>query len=100
MEIFLDDSYRIFASSEDWKLRQLFVYLCELIHEFHRDTPNEFALRFLSKLLLLKDDPVVNVRLSLGTFLYQHLHQNGSISFVFSSWIFILKCLLFVFRCY
>lgn len=80
MEIFLDDSYRIFASSEDWKLRQLFVYLCELIHEFHRDTPNEFALRFLSKLLLLKDDPVVNVRLSLGTFLYQHLHQNGSIS--------------------
>lgn len=87
MEIFLDDSYRIFASSEDWKLRQLFVNLCQFIYELHKDSPNQYALRFLSKLLLLKEDPVVNVRLSLGTFLYQHLHQNG-LHFIFIDFSF------------
>ena len=78
MEIFLDDSHRIFASSTDWKLRQAYVTLCQSIYELHQDTPDQYALRFLPKLLLLKEDPVVNVRLSLGTFIYQHLVNNGN----------------------
>lgn len=82
MEIFLDDSQRIFASSKDWKSRQAYVNLCQTIYELHQDTPDQYALRFLPKLLALKEDPVVNVRLSLGTFLYQHLVNNGQLKFI------------------
>ncbi|CAF3109007.1 unnamed protein product, partial [Rotaria sp. Silwood2] len=76
-EIFLDDCHRVFASSQDWKLRQVYINLCESIYKLHVDTPDQYALRFLGRLLLLKEDPVVNVRLSLGTFIYQNLVNNG-----------------------
>ena len=77
MEIFLDDSHRIFASSKDWKLRQAYVNLCQSISELNQDTSDQYSLRFLPKLLSLKEDSVVNVRLSLGTFVYQRLFHNG-----------------------
>jgi hypothetical protein len=47
------------------------------VNELHSDTPDQYALRFLGTLLSLKEDHVVNVRLSLGTFLYQNLVHNG-----------------------
>jgi hypothetical protein len=79
IEIFLDDSHRMFGSSQDWKLRQSYIYLCQSIFKLHEDTSDQYALRFLGTLLLLKEDPVVNVRLSLGTFIYQNLVNNGKI---------------------
>ncbi|CAF4825542.1 unnamed protein product [Rotaria sp. Silwood1] len=75
-EVFLDDCHRVFASSQDWKLRQVYINLCESIYKLHVDTPDQYALRFLGRLLSLKEDPVVNVRLSLGTFIYQNLINN------------------------
>lgn len=80
MEIFLDDSHRIFASSKDWKLRQAYVNLCQSICELNEDSSDQYSLRFLPKLLSLKEDPVVNVRLSLGTFVYQHLINNRNLT--------------------
>lgn len=77
MEVFLDDSHRVFGSSQDWKLRQSYINLCESIYKLHQDTSDQYALRFLGTLLSLKEDPVVNVRLSLGTFIYQNLINNG-----------------------
>ncbi|CAF3584726.1 unnamed protein product [Rotaria socialis] len=76
MEVFLDDCHRVFASSQDWKLRQVYVNLCESIYKLHVDTPDQYALRFLGRLLSLKEDQVVNVRLSLGTFIYENLVNN------------------------
>jgi len=76
IEVFLDDSHRVFGSSQDWKLRQAYINLCESIYKLHEDTPDQYALRFLGILLSLKDDSVVNVRLSLGTFIYQNLFNN------------------------
>jgi hypothetical protein len=81
MEVFLDDSHRVFGSSLDWKLRQAYINLCESIYKLHQDTPDQYALRFLGTLLTLKQDPVVNVRLSLGTFIYQNLFNNGKYKF-------------------
>lgn len=78
LEVFLEDCHRVFGSSQDWKLRQAYVNLCQSIDELQGDTPDQYALRFLGVLLSLKEDHVVNVRLSLGTFLYQHLVHNGS----------------------
>jgi hypothetical protein len=78
MEVFLDDSHRVFASSHDWKFRQGYINLCQSIYELHEDSPDQYSLRFLGKLLLLKEDTVVNVRLSLGRFLYQNLINNGN----------------------
>ncbi|CAF3937743.1 unnamed protein product [Adineta steineri] len=75
-EVFLDDCHRLFGSSLDWKLRQSYVNLCESIYKLHADTSDQYALRFLGTLLSLKEDPVVNVRLSLGTFVYQNLINN------------------------
>ncbi|CAF3959358.1 unnamed protein product [Rotaria sordida] len=75
-EVFLDDCHRVFASSQDWKLRQVYIYLCKSIYKLNVDRPDQYALRFIGKLLSLKEDPVVNVRLSLGTFIYQYLVNN------------------------
>ncbi len=75
--MFLDDSQRVFGLSQDWKLRQSYINLCESIYELHVDTPDQYALRFLGTLLSLKEDSVINVRLSLGTFIYQNLVNNG-----------------------
>jgi len=76
-EVFLDDCHRVFGSSQDWKFRQSYINLCETIYKLHSDSPDQYALRFLGILLSLKEDPVVNVRLSLGTFVYQNFVQNG-----------------------
>ena len=72
----------MFGSSQDWKLRQAYINLCESICKLQRDTPDQYALRFVGTLLLLKEDSVVNVRLSLGTFLYQNLVNNGKESLI------------------
>jgi hypothetical protein len=77
LEIYLDDCHRVFGSSQDWKLRQAYINLCESIYKLKQDTPDQYALRFLGTLLSLKEDSVVNVRLSLGTFIYQSLVNNG-----------------------
>lgn len=77
MEVFLDDCQRTFASSDDWKLRQCYIHLCQAIFDLHVDSGDQYALRFLVHLLALKDDPVINVRLSLGQFLFDSLLHTG-----------------------
>jgi hypothetical protein len=76
-EIFLSDCHRVFGSSQDWKLRQGYIDLCQCISNLHQETSDQYALRFVGRLLILKEDPVINVRLSLGRFIYQNLYQNG-----------------------
>lgn len=77
MQVFLDDCQRTFTSSDDWKLRQCYIHLCQAIFDLHVDSGDQYALRFLVHLLALKDDPVVNVRLSLGQFLFENLLHTG-----------------------
>ncbi|CAF1281058.1 unnamed protein product [Adineta ricciae] len=86
LEVFLDDCHRVFGSSQDWKLRQSYINLCESIYKLHEDTSDQYSLRFLGTLLSLKEDPVVNVRLSLGTFVYQNLVHNDFYNGLSDDW--------------
>ena len=103
LEIFLNDCSRLFAESEDWKSRQAFIFLVEQIF-FHYSRSSssssspplswldEFVQRFLSKVLLLREDPVVNVRLSLATFLFQHFLRHGENSSSSKERMLFLEC--------
>ena len=81
LETFVDDSIRLFAQSTDWKRRQLFVQLVEKIFFVERKQTNEFEKKLLDETIRLKSDPVVNVRLSLASFLAQQFNRSSTFIF-------------------
>ena len=56
---------------------------CQSIFKLNEDSSHQYALRFLSILLSLKEDSVINVRLFLGTFIYQNLSKNSKDFLIF-----------------